>query len=45
MFSGVACLFLISSWCVGESVGVVLGLHRVRVGPVTVRAQASAKSS
>ena len=29
MFSGVACLFLICSWCVGEIVGVVLGSYRL----------------
>ena len=28
MFSGVACLFLISSGCVGEIVGVVFGVNR-----------------
>jgi hypothetical protein len=30
MFSGVACLFLICSWCVGEIVGVVFGVLTLR---------------
>ena len=32
MFSGVACLFLICSWCVGEIVGVALGWYRLFSG-------------
>jgi hypothetical protein len=30
MFSGVACLFLVVSWCVGEIVGVGFGLLMLR---------------